>query len=164
MTRWWQTLSERERRLVGLAGLLALAVILYLGLLRPLYALRDAEEAGWRSAMARLAEVEALAGEVTMLQRQGERMVAAGERRQAEPLQVLAARAARARGLSMSRLVPEGEGAVTVWIDQVETPSLYDWILDLQSDYGIAVSRASLTPLADGRGVRAQVTFSAGES
>lgn len=164
MTRWWQTLSERERRLVGLAGLLALAVVLYLGLLRPLYALRDAEEAGWRSAMARLAEVEALAGEVTTLQQQGARMTAAGKRRQSEPVQVLAARAARARGLSMSRLVPEGEGAVTVWIDQVETPSLYDWILDLQSDYGIAVSRASLTPLADGRGVRAQVTLSAGES
>jgi len=79
-------------------------------------------------------------------------------------VQSVAAREARRRGLDMSRLVPEGEAAVTVWIDQAETPALYDWVLTLKDDYGIAVSRASLTPLADGRGVRAQVTFTAGGS
>lgn len=162
MTGWWRDLSERERRLMGIAGLLALAVLLYLGLLRPLYALRDAEEAGWRSAMARLTEVEALAGEVAALRQRGAARAVGGDR--ADPVQSVAAREARRRGLDMSRLVPEGEAAVTVWIDQAETPALYDWVLTLKDDYGIAVSRASLTPLADGRGVRAQVTFTAGGS
>lgn len=163
MTGWWRDLSERERRLMGIAGLLALAVLLYLGLLRPLYALRDAEEAGLRSAMARLTEVEALAGEVAALRQRGAAS-AVGGGDGADPVQSVAAREARRRGLDMSRLVPEGEAAVTVWIDQAETPALYDWILTLKDDYGIAVSRASLTPLADGRGVRAQVTFTAGGS
>ena len=35
LTRWWQSLSAREQRLVGVAGALAAAVLLWL-VLRPL--------------------------------------------------------------------------------------------------------------------------------
>ena len=66
--------------------------------------------------------------------------------------------ASRKRGVALSRVQPQGEGGLSVWIDDAPTPALYGLINDLVSTHAVKVETAVMTTAPNG-GVNAQITL-----
>lgn len=161
MMRWLETRPRRERRLMALAGLLAVAVALWLGLYQPLAHYRAQSERAWTAASERLAEVEALAAEIQLLRRQERDATRPnGER----PVRSVVSETARQYGLTLSRLAPEPNGRLGVWFEAAESTALFRWIEMLEDRFGIEVAKASIAENAGGPTVRAQLTLARPEA
>jgi len=59
--------------------------------------------------------------------------------------------AARAAGLSISRIQPEGEDGVRVWIDRAPSTQVFAFLIAARRDHGLSASSVSLTS-RDGSG------------
>lgn len=66
--------------------------------------------------------------------------------------------AARRRSVDLSRVEPQVQGGLSVWIDDAPTPALYGLINDLVTSYSVKVETAVLTTAPNG-GVNAQLTL-----
>ena len=66
--------------------------------------------------------------------------------------------ASRKRGVALSRVQPQGEGGLGVWIDDAPTSALYGLINDLVSTHAVKVETAVITTAPNG-GVNAQITL-----
>jgi len=65
---------------------------------------------------------------------------------------------ARKRGINLSRVQPQSEGGLSVWIDDASTIALYGWIEDLVTSYAVTVDTALMTTAPNG-GLNAQLTL-----
>ncbi len=66
--------------------------------------------------------------------------------------------ASRKRGVALSRVQPQAEGGLSVWIDDAPTSALYNLINDLVSNHAVKVETAVITTAPNG-GVNAQLTL-----
>lgn len=149
LTRWWQGLMLREKRLLSIAGALAAAVLLWM-ILWPLvgYINRLGDE--HRLAVERAARVEAKAALLKI--RTGPVATAASG-----PLDQWLAQSAGDTGLTLDRNEPRGEGAATIAIASARAPALMGWLATLEAQ-GLVIDRLAITPGADGSvGVTAEV-------
>ncbi|MDX1581644.1 MAG: type II secretion system protein GspM, partial [Alphaproteobacteria bacterium] len=80
----------------------------------------------------------------------------------AQPVRTVAVSTARAAGVTLTRLEPLDDGSLTVWLEDVEAPALYGWLLRLYREHGIAVTKASLSRNSDTPTTRAQIQLSRG--
>jgi general secretion pathway protein M len=149
LTRWWQALSVREQRLVGVAGALAAAVLLWM-ILRPLvgymYGLGDEH----RLAVERAARVEAKAA----LLKNGAGPTAGGV---TGPLDQWLAVSAGDTGLTLDRNERRGESAATVTVASARAPAVIGWLAQIEGQ-GLVIDRLSITPGTDGTvGLTAEV-------
>lgn len=141
LQNWWTALSPRERRLVGIAALLAFGVLAWL-LLRPLFAYLGGLDEAHRSAVERAARVEAKAA----LLKSDAGVVAAV---QGGPLDALLAQSAGDSGLTLDRNEARGDAAATIAVSSARAPALIGWLARLEAQ-GLIIDRVSLTPGADG--------------
>ncbi len=65
---------------------------------------------------------------------------------------------ARKRGVDLSRMQPQSNGSLTVWIEDVSTPALYGVINDLIAGYAVDVDTAMISTAPDGA-LNAQFTL-----
>jgi len=134
----WSSLAIRERRVLA-AGCAALAlVLLYVGLWEPLAAVRTQRHADLQAARALAVRIEQLA---SVAPRAGAAPASAGQ-----SLLAVVDQSAKASALNKppSRLQPEGDDAVRIWLEDVPFAALMRWLGDLHVRYGVRVDAAEI--------------------
>lgn len=140
---WWAGLTQRERWLVGVAAVLALAVLLW-ALARPAYAAFVDLETAHRAAVEREGRV---AAKVRLLSRRPAPSVAAAV--DAASIDQYLAQSAGEIGLTLDRNEARGARQATIAIATAKAPVLIDWLAALEAQ-GFVIDQLSITPAADG--------------
>ena len=140
---WWSGLSMRERWLVGVAGVLALAVLGW-ALGRPAVAAFFDLETRHRAAIEREGRV---AAKVALLAQRPAKSVAAAV--DAIQIDQYLAQSAGEIGLTLDRNEARGDRQATVAIATAKAPVLTDWLAGLEGQ-GFVVDQLTITPAADG--------------
>jgi general secretion pathway protein M len=143
LQNWWIALSTRERWLVGIAGMLALGVILW-GIGRPMVAAFIDLENQHRAAIEREGRV---ASKVQLLAQRPAKSVAAAD--DAVAIDQYLAQSAGEIGLTLDRNEARGEGQATIAIATARATVLTDWLASLEGQ-GFVVDQLTITPAADG--------------
>jgi general secretion pathway protein M len=130
VTGWWQDRSARERLLIGLMLALLAGTILWLGVWRPITALRTAAEADARAATARLAQARAHAAAIAA------RPAAAGGR-----LADLVSQRLAQVGLQAARMDAAGDGQVVVELAAINGRLLLGWAAALEQRDGLVIEQ-----------------------
>jgi len=143
LQNWWIALSARERWLVGVAGVLALGVILW-GLGRPAVAAFIDLENQHRAAIEREGRVSS---KVQLLAQRPARSVAAAV--DAVAIDQYLAQSAGEIGLTLDRNEARGAGQATIAIATARATVLTDWLASLEGQ-GFVVDQLTITPAADG--------------
>ena len=140
---WWSGLSMRERWLVGVAGVLALAVFGW-ALGRPAVAAFFDLETRHRAAIEREGRV---AAKVVLLAQRPAKSVAAAV--DAIQIDQYLAQSAGEIGLTLDRNEARGDRQATVAIATAKAPVLTDWLAGLEGQ-GFVIDQLTITPAADG--------------
>lgn len=140
---WWQGLSLRERWLVAIAAMLAIAVLLW-GLGRPAYAAIVDMENHHRSALEREGRV---AAKVRLLAQRPVKSSATIV--EAGAIDQFLAQSASEIGLTLDRNEARGADQATIAIAAARAPVLTDWLASLEGQ-GFVIDQLTITPAADG--------------
>jgi general secretion pathway protein M len=132
--RWWTQLSRREQILVAVMLALLTGIGLWLGVLRPLAAMREEIATRQVAATAAIDEVTAMGRQIKS---------ARAEAVPALPLLERVKVSADAAGLTLEQLQKAGDGSVTLRIAAVRSPALLGWLGELETRQGIIVERLS---------------------
>ncbi len=140
LQRHWNTLRPRERILVAVAAVLVTLTVFYLALWEPLHQdhqrlQRQVEEqrALLQWMQQRAAEVRALRGSTAPAEKsRGDSLLGVIDR---------TARTAKLKG-KVSRIEPDGERRVRVWLDGVDFDALARWLDRLRKKHGLRVASA----------------------
>ncbi|ALH79452.1 type II secretion system protein GspM [Sphingopyxis macrogoltabida] len=143
LQNWWTGLSGRERWLVGIAGVLALGVILW-GIGRPAFAVFAHLEGEHRAAVEREGRV---AAKVQLLAQRPAKSVAAAV--DAIAIDQYLAQSASEIGLTLDRNEARGQRQATIAIATAKAPVLTDWLASLEGQ-GFVVDQLTITPAVDG--------------
>lgn len=138
---WWSQRSSREQRMLIVLGALLAAMILWLGLVRPLdNALADARARHGRAVLA-LADARAQAAAIRGLERVRPPALPA-------PIQVYVGGLAGEAGFMLAKVEPESSDQVHVAINAARAPALLVWVSDLERR-GLVVERFSARANSD---------------
>ena len=140
---WWLGLSTRERWLVGVAGVLALAVLGW-AIGRPAAAAFFDLETRHRAAVEREGRV---AAKVALLAQRPATSVASAI--DAVAIDQFLAQSAGEIGLTLDRNEARGDRQATIAIATAKAPVLVDWLAGLEGQ-GFVVDQLTITPAADG--------------
>jgi general secretion pathway protein M len=130
MSMWWAQRSRRERRLILVMLALAMVVLGWLMVVRPLSDALDTAKARHAAATVALGEARARLGQSV-----GPRAMAA-----APPVDSLIGQTASEAGFAGARIAGQGPMRVSVAIDAARPQALFAWILRLEQS-GVAVEQ-----------------------
>ena len=140
MGLWWDGRSVREQRMLMVMGLLVAAVLIWLLVLRPAWAWREAAAERRVEATASLSRIETgLAGQTPT---DAKATLALAEVEQA------ARSAAEAAGLSIVLSV-DGPGGIAFDGSGVTSAALFGWLSTLKTDYGVETRAVTVVENAD---------------
>lgn len=140
---WWTGMSRREQWLVGVAGVLALAVLVWM-LGRPAFAAFTDLENRHNAAIEREGRIAAKA---KLLSQRPAKSVAATV--DAVAIDQYLAQSAGEIGLTLDRNEARGDRQATIAIATAKAPVLTDWLASLEGQ-GFVVDQLTITPAADG--------------
>ena len=138
---WWATLAEREQRVLAVGAVVVGLTVLYLGVWEPVVKAQHDRERALEDARALATMLEALAVEVQRGRGAGGGTAGAGQ-----SLLAVVDQSRRASALTKppTRLQPEGDATVRIWLDDVPFDALLRWLGDLQARYGVRVDAADI--------------------
>ncbi|MDF2447016.1 MAG: epsM [Moraxellaceae bacterium] len=142
----WVMLQPREQRALAVAGAFTAVLVLVYGLWLP------------SRAAAQKAQVRYETQRALLLQLQGQGGVATGAPVTGGSVLRVASDAAGASNLALSRIEPEGEGRVRVWLEKADFNAVAGWLAALSAQ-GIRLEEAQVEKQADG-GVSARFALS----
>ena len=151
MKAWFRSRSRREQRLILVMFGLALIVLVWLLVLRPLDNALAAAKERHGAAVVALAEARAQAAEIARLEQAGGGAAAAG------PLDSVLARAAAEAGFQLSQIQPAGADRATVAMEAARPQPLFAWVAAMEAS-GLIVERLSARANAD-RTIAVEVAF-----
>ena len=135
---WWSGLADRERRFLSVGAAAAAVLLLYAGVWDPLSRAKARREADLRDARALAIQLEALAA-------QAPRSTGAVTGLDQSLLNVVdQSRRSSAVTKPPSRIQPEGDNTVRLWLEDVPFEGLVRWLGDLQTRYGVRVDTAEI--------------------
>lgn len=152
MPIWWTMRTPREQVLIGVAAAIALVVVLWLGVWRPLAAAHDAAQARYARVAATERRVQLAVAQIGALRRSARRPpapMAAAEALSAE---------GQAAGIAFSRMEDDPGGGVHVVIDTVAPTLLFPWLGKLQREHGVAAQHLTVVK-ADANAVSVDAIF-----
>lgn len=150
----WHARPPREQMLLSVLGALLIGLGYWLLVLAPARAGAQAARDRYVAASESLMEVEAGVARISGLSG----VAANTGPGNAGSLRAELARSAEAAGLKITRLQPDNDGAVAVWLEPAPPPAVFAWIGGLYRDGGISVKRLSLAKGENGL-AQAQIAF-----
>jgi general secretion pathway protein M len=130
----WRRLSGREQQLIGVLIVIALCLVVYLGLWKPLDNRAKTHKQMLILEQERLEVVIKQANQIeSMRQKNGSEGVVA------QPLNQVIATSSSTLGISLIRLQPKNE-QLQVWIEPLSFDRLVDWLDMLERQYGVQVT------------------------
>jgi general secretion pathway protein M len=158
---WWSIKSDNERAVFALLGVASIAVLFWVLLLLPLMQARaNAEDRYLRSTSA-LSFVQAAGAELRRAETQ-DGVEVARDPIAALPLRQAVPNAASQSGLAISRVQPESENQITIWVEDVDARRVYAFIDLMERRAASQLVRVQLNQL-DGARVRGSLVLRRGE-
>lgn len=136
---WWASLADRERRVLAAGGGALALIVAYTAVWEPLAGARHEREAELRAARALAVQLEQLAVA-------GPRPGVGAAAGAGQSLLAIVEQSRKASALDKppSRLQPEGDDSVRIWLDDVPFDALVRWLGDLHTRYGVRVDSADI--------------------
>lgn len=129
---WWQSISQREQRLVIACTLLVLVGGLYWGVVQPVVTRADNAQMRIQSEKQLLAWVKDKADEIALLKGQGGKSVSA------LPINQAVSSSVQRFKVELIRVQPRGD-EFQVWVAPMPFNQFMNWVTFLQENYGIGV-------------------------
>jgi len=144
--QWWNARQQRERQIVIVGAIFVVIFIFYEALWAPVEKARHLAELALQQTRTVANRLEAVATEVA--QNRG----AGGGAFRTMPLLSAVDQATHRPelGKEPSRIQPENEREVKVWLDDVPFDALVTWLNLVNTQYGIVIASAELERKADG--------------
>lgn len=131
--QWWNSITQREQRLVIVAVICLVVGILYWGFYQPLNQRIASAQARVHSEKQLLAWVADKADHIVALRKQG------GRSARLEPLNRVVANSSGEFKIRLIRVQPRGEDKMQVWVQPLPFSQLLNWIAFLKEKQGISV-------------------------
>jgi general secretion pathway protein M len=138
MKAWFYALQPRERWIVVGGGVLVVVLVLWLGVLRPLYN----ETADLRDAVATKQRLLLNLGRVEGSKLDG---ATTAPQEAAPTLYVLVSNTAQQHGLTLPRTRPDGTDGINVTFQNASFDALLGWLVSLETEHAVAVESASFS-------------------
>jgi len=153
MTVFWQNLSDRERLLLLVGGIIVSLCLLILLVIGPAMS--------WRSASTERALIAERNYEMVRQAASQQPTSSPSDQIDTEtPVRIVLSQTTSASGFSLTSINPLPDGNVSASASNVNADQLFAWIGDLQARYGVVVVTADIARDVDNPGnVRAQITF-----
>lgn len=155
---WWSSRAGRERGLLGGGGAVLGLLVAYLAVWEPLVESRRRQQAELVAARALAVQIESLAA----LARSDGATTPAGTGQSLLAV-VDQSRKASAMTKPPSRLQPEGDNTVRIWLEDVPFDDLMRWLGELQTRYGVSVDNADIERESGPGLVNARLTLVRGQ-
>ncbi|MEY4269628.1 MAG: hypothetical protein RLZZ58_844 [Pseudomonadota bacterium] len=140
LNQWWHSLSRREHALLGVAGVLTLAVLVWAVVWGPIGRAYAGVEAEYRAAIDRQARVAAKA---VLLKSPATDTGAA-----ATPVDALVRDTAAEIGVTLDRNEARGADGATVAIAAIRSTALFPWLDGLERQ-GLIIDQLTVTAAPD---------------
>ena len=147
---WFAGLSQRERILVGVAGLLLAGLVGYYGIARPMFGAMTAAEERYVDAVEQQARIES---KVAALQQpvDGTTVKFSGA------IDAFVSQSAGETGIAVGSVVPQSGNRVNMVVESAKPTALFGWLARIERE-GIAVEALNVTPAGSGA-VSATITL-----
>lgn len=146
MKAWWDMRAKSERILLAIMAALILLFSIWQFMLSPLLRGQDTAERALIKAQADYAVIARTAPQMP------------NTNANVQPFdRAILISLARKSDIRLSRVQPETDGSLSVWVDGAATPAIYDLMEDLLTGYSVSLTRMNLA--ASGTGVSAQFTL-----
>ena len=137
----FEALQPREQLLVAAGGLVMVLALIYLVLWQPFALARSHRAQELESARSLAARIEQIGAQVQAQPSSGPPVVG-------HDVSLLSAVDQASKdgvlGKPLSRINPDGDDQVRVWIDDVPFDALLRWVDDLQSRYGVRIDNIAV--------------------
>lgn len=140
LAMWWSDRTVRERRMVGVMLAILAAVVVWLGIVRPLMA--------WRAAAAERAAVASTTLTDTRRALASLGRVQSARRLPAEGVEPLIRRTAEAAGLEVVTVM-SASGQMGFELSSVDSARLFNWLAVLEREHGLVICSLGVTENAD---------------
>ncbi len=160
MQEYWHSLTVRERSLISVGAIMLGLTIAYFLIARPLLQYKADSERAYASAEATFETIQRHAAELKIHTQSSQSL-----KPQVQPatsLRVAVSNAARQASVTVSRLQPSEDGALTIWAEGVQSAQMYQWLRQLAQERGIGPSNVLVQKATDGNSLRVQFRFEEG--
>lgn len=155
----WTSRTPREQVLLLVMAVLVLCVGLSQFLVQPVLEQRRDS----RAALARSQALLAAVNEATLQQRANPAPRADEGGAAGQPVRSVVTATARAMNVAITRVQPQGDDSVVLWIDAVETEALFRWISLMDTRHHLSVDQIQINS-ADRKGlVTARIVVAGGQ-
>lgn len=137
MNAWFMSLQPRERLILVGGGVVAVLIVAWAGVLRPMHR----ESAALRDSIASQHRLLADLGRLQGLGTGNQPAPRANE----PTLMILVSNTAEQKGLTFPRTRPDGANAINVTFQDAPFDALLDWLIMLETDHGVSVETASFS-------------------
>jgi general secretion pathway protein M len=145
LMRVWHARSDREQVMLAVAGLLLLVLLVSLAAIQPLMRVNTGARDDYAAAMRLYRAIETDAAAY----RQLSAVVQTGSGA-TQSLRAVAGSLALRHEISLARLVPSDDGALTVSIDRAPVQNVMRWLVDLDQRHGIQVMSSTMDREGEG--------------
>ena len=160
MNNWWQGLEARERAVILLGGAVVIAALIFLTVVEPLAQKRLAVTTTLNAEKLLLERIAGYAAEAESIRQQIADTPNEIRGRDQSLLSVIdnAASAAQVKNY-IRRVVPNGTNQANLAFDSVPFDNLVKYLVELQSQFGVVVTRINTDKLTEPGLVRANLTL-----
>ena len=154
---WWNARNAREKLLIGLGGIVLLALMYYSLILEPLRNGITQKQQRVENELQLAGWLLAVAPEVQSMQRvPGKNAVQGGG-----SLLSVVDKTSKAAGLgkSVTRLQPEGDDEVRAWLESAPFNETLRWLRTLESSYGVEITELSFNRNNEAGLIKARLIF-----
>ena len=143
MKEWFLGLTQRERTMVQVAGLVLSVFIIYLLIIEPVSSTYAKNKKNVAAATETLEWMKTAAQEVKQLKGAG---IQAQRPQGKQFVLSMIDRSAKKAGLAnvMKRVQPEGDAGVRVWFENAAFDELIKWLATIESEHGLSVNEINI--------------------
>lgn len=139
---WFTALSQRERILVAVAGLLLAVLVGYYGIARPMYGAMVSAEEDYVAAVERQARIET---KVAALAQSADGQAG----RFGGTLDAFVSQSAGETGIAVASVTPQSGNRVNMVVESAKPTALFGWLAQIERE-GVAVEKLSVNPAGAG--------------